>query len=66
MFGGVLSWQELRGIPPELFPPGAGFYRDGTGQNTMRLNFSNQPADRIREGVKRLGEVVRERLAKAA
>jgi 2-aminoadipate transaminase len=41
-----------------LFPPGAGFYRDGTGQNTMRLNFSNQSPAQIREGVKRLGEVV--------
>ncbi len=73
--GGLFVWVEL----PEdvdcggfmqaavdrlvLFPPGAGFYRDGTGRNTMRLNFSNQPVDRIQEGVKRLGEVVRERLA---
>ncbi len=29
----------------------------------MRLNFSNQPPERIREGVKRLGEVVKEHLA---
>ncbi|MGH2519392.1 MAG: PLP-dependent aminotransferase family protein, partial [Chloroflexota bacterium] len=41
-----------------MFIGGAGFYRDGTGQNTMRLNFSNPPPDRIREGVQRLGEVV--------
>jgi 2-aminoadipate transaminase len=68
--GGLFVWVEL----PEgvdcgdlmrtavarlvLFPPGAGFYRDGTGQNTMRLNFSNQSPAQIREGVKRLGEVV--------
>ncbi len=73
--GGLFVWVELpegvncgdfmraavdRGV---LFPPGAGFHRDGTGRNTMRLNFSNQPPDRIREGVKRLGEVVKEHLA---
>ena len=75
--GGLFVWVEL----PEgvdcgdfmrpavdrlvLFPPGAGFFRDGTGQNTMRLNFSNQPPDNIREGVKRLGEVIKEHLARA-
>ncbi|MBV9120191.1 MAG: PLP-dependent aminotransferase family protein [Chloroflexi bacterium] len=42
-----------------LFPAGAGFYRNGQGQNTMRLNFSNQPPDRLREGIKRLGQVIR-------
>jgi 2-aminoadipate transaminase len=76
--GGLFVWVELpqgmdttkfvrqavdRGV---LFPPGAGFYRDGTGLNTMRLNFSNQPPDRIREGVKRLGVVIREQFAAAA
>jgi 2-aminoadipate transaminase len=72
--GGLFVWVEL----PEwvncadfmmaavdklvLFPPGGGFYRDGSGKNTMRLNFSNQPVDGICEGVKRLGLVVKEHL----
>jgi 2-aminoadipate transaminase len=75
--GGLFVWVELpRGmnaaelVKPAverlvLFPPGAGFFRDGTGQNTMRLNFSNQPVDNIREGVRRLGQVVKEALAAA-
>lgn len=74
--GGLFVWVELPAgvnaaemVKPAverlvLFPPGGGFFRDGSGQNTMRLNFSNQPVDNIREGVKRLGEVVREHLAK--
>jgi 2-aminoadipate transaminase len=74
--GGLFVWVELPDdvscaelVRPAvdrlvLFPPGAGFFRDGTGQNTMRLNFSNQPAESIREGVKRLGQVVKEYLAK--
>ncbi|HLG69676.1 MAG TPA: PLP-dependent aminotransferase family protein [Chloroflexota bacterium] len=73
--GGLFVWVELpEGVNANdlmrpaverlvLFPPGAGFYRDGSGQNTMRLNFSNQPPERIEEGVKRLGEVVKEHLA---
>jgi 2-aminoadipate transaminase len=76
--GGLFVWVELPNgmnaaklVKPAverlvLFPPGAGFFRDGTGQNTMRLNFSNQPVDNIREGVKRLGQVVKEALAEAS
>ncbi|SRR5581483_5203957 len=74
--GGLFVWVELpaevdcgRFVRPAverlvLFTPGAGFHRDGTGQNTMRLNFSNVEPDRIQEGVKRLGAVVKEQLTK--
>lgn len=41
------------------FVPGAPFYVDGSGQNTMRLSFACVPPDMIREGIKRLGEVIR-------
>ena len=37
------------------FVPGRPFYVDGTGENTLRLNFSNSDPAKIEEGVKRLG-----------
>ncbi|MGE3540373.1 MAG: PLP-dependent aminotransferase family protein [Candidatus Tectimicrobiota bacterium] len=40
------------------FVPGAAFFAQGGGQNTMRLNFSCMPPDRIEEGIKRLGMVL--------
>lgn len=36
------------------FVPGAAFFADGSGANTLRLNFSLQPPDRIEEGIRRL------------
>lgn len=43
------------------FVPGAPFHtNEGAGKNTFRLNFSAEPEDRIREGIKRLGELIRE------
>nr|WP_198586928.1 PLP-dependent aminotransferase family protein [Glycomyces xiaoerkulensis] len=40
------------------YVPGTGFYADGNGRRQMRLNFSTQSADSIREGVRRLAGVV--------
>jgi 2-aminoadipate transaminase len=40
------------------FVPGAAFYANGGGENTMRLNFSYSSPERIVEGVKRLAEVI--------
>ncbi|NOT35124.1 MAG: PLP-dependent aminotransferase family protein [Candidatus Eisenbacteria bacterium] len=45
------------------FVPGDSFFADATRLNTARLNFSNMPPERIREGVKRIGRVLRETLA---
>src|SRR3954447_4515671 len=45
------------------FVPGEGAYLDGRGRNAMRLNFSGSDEDSIREGVRRLGEVVTEQVA---
>lgn len=39
------------------FVPGKPFHPDGSGANTMRLNFSNATPENIREGIKRLGRV---------
>ncbi|WP_176724278.1 aminotransferase-like domain-containing protein [Desulfoplanes formicivorans] len=36
------------------FVPGTPFYVDGSGEHTLRLNFSNSDPKRIREGIDRL------------
>ena len=43
--------------------PGRAAYVDGRGGSAMRLNFSGVGEDDIREGVRRIGEVVREQVA---
>ncbi|MBV9818489.1 MAG: PLP-dependent aminotransferase family protein [Solirubrobacterales bacterium] len=45
------------------FVPGRAAYLDGRGGNEMRLNFSGVNEDHIREGIRRIGEVVREQVA---
>jgi 2-aminoadipate transaminase len=45
------------------FVPGNAAYLDGRGRNSMRLNFSASDSDDIREGVRRIGEVVKEQVA---
>jgi len=42
------------------FVPGAPFYVDGGGMNTMRLNFSNADETAIEEGIRRLGRCIGE------
>ncbi|MCP4895724.1 MAG: PLP-dependent aminotransferase family protein [bacterium] len=69
--GGLFVWLEL---PPEIdarivlkkclevdvaFVPGGGFFPNGGHENTIRLNFSAMPEDRIEEGVRRLAAVLR-------
>ncbi len=44
------------------FVPGRAAFLDGRGGSSMRLNFSGVGEDAIREGVRRIGEVVREQL----
>ncbi|MFY2825238.1 PLP-dependent aminotransferase family protein [Ruegeria sp. MALMAid1280] len=41
------------------FVPGQAFFPDGSGANTIRLSFSNSDEDTIREGIRRLGDVLR-------
>ena len=45
------------------FVPGEGAYLDGRGRNAMRLNFSSCGEDDIREGIRRIGKVVKEQVA---
>jgi 2-aminoadipate transaminase len=69
--GGLFLWTTLPETmsTTELFPfaleenvafvPGESFFANGGGQNTMRLNFSMMPPDRINEGIARLSRVIK-------
>ena len=72
--GGMFIWASLpegldsrqlyevalsRGV---AFVPGGYFYSRGGGENTMRLNFSFPPQEKIVEGIRRLGHVFAEAL----
>ncbi|MGI5915848.1 MAG: PLP-dependent aminotransferase family protein [Anaerolineae bacterium] len=68
--GGLFLWvtlpEKLDGIEllkeatrhKVAFVPGAPFFVDGAGHNTMRLSFACVPPETIREGIRRLGEVI--------
>ncbi|HHX62210.1 MAG TPA: PLP-dependent aminotransferase family protein [Epulopiscium sp.] len=40
------------------FVPGQSFYAHGNVTNTFRLNYSNMPEERIKEGIQRLGAIL--------
>jgi len=44
------------------FVPGTGFFPDGRGRNSMRLAFCYAEPERIDEGIRRLAEVLEDRL----
>ena len=72
--GGFFVWVTLpegvdsqamlpRGVNARVaFVPGGAFYADGQGARNVRLSFCFPPADRIRTGVQRFAEVVRNEL----
>jgi 2-aminoadipate transaminase len=72
--GGLFVWAELpHGLRADdifadalrekvAFVPGSAFYPDAPHYETLRLNYSNRPADLIEEGIARLGRVVARRL----
>ncbi len=45
------------------YVPGRPFHPDGSGANTMRLNFSNASPENIRIGIERLGRLLKAELA---
>ena len=70
--GGLFTWVEL---PKHLdskvimedclknnvaYVPGGSFFPNGGKENCFRLNYSNMPDDRIVEGIKRLGGVLKQ------
>jgi 2-aminoadipate transaminase len=73
--GGLFIWATLpdyidttdllaRALESEAvaFVPGRAAYLDGRGASSMRLNFAGVPEEDIREGIKRIGKVVREQV----
>jgi len=72
--GGLFTWCEMPGhinardiLEKALekhvaFVPGGSFFPNGGRENTMRMNYSNMPEDKIVEGIRRLGHVLREEL----
>jgi len=68
--GGLFLWVELpddinarellaRSLEEGVaFVPGGSFYPNGGHENTMRLNFSAMPEDRIEKGIRRLAKVL--------
>jgi 2-aminoadipate transaminase len=70
--GGLFTWVTLpenvsaRDVFPKAieekvaFVVGGSFFANGGHENTMRLNYSNMPEDKIVEGIKRLGKVLRD------
>ena len=44
------------------FVPGEAAFLDGRGRSSMRLNFSGSDEESIREGIRRIGEVVTEQV----
>jgi len=44
------------------FVLGSVFHCDGSGKNTMRINFSFMPTDKTTEGVKRLAKAIKEEM----
>jgi 2-aminoadipate transaminase len=73
--GGLFIWATLpdyidttdllaRALESEgvAFVPGRAAYLDGRGACSMRLNFAGVPEEDIREGIRRIGKVVREQV----
>jgi len=76
--GGLFLWVRLpEGVDCEelfkeaieqkvAFVPGTAFYADGSGHDSLRLTFATCPADRIDEGINRLGKAIGRRIKQAA
>jgi len=45
------------------YVPGSAFFADGSGQNTIRLNFSYPKPEEIVEGIKILGNLIKRKLS---
>jgi 2-aminoadipate transaminase len=41
---------------------GSGFFHDGSGKNTMRLNYSYPTEEQIVRGIGRLSRIIKKRL----
>ena len=61
---GMVSTEVLRAAIEQkvAFVPGGSFYARGGGINTMRLNFSNASPEKLRLGIERMGNVIKEQM----
>ena len=69
--GGLFTWVTLpdymnaKELAPQCldkkvaYVPGGGFFPNGGHDNTLRLNYSCMPEEKITEGIKRIGEVIK-------
>ena len=72
--GGIFIWVELpeqinarqvlyRAIEAKVaFIPGGGFFPNSQKENTMRLSFAAMTEDKITEGIKRLGNIIKKEI----
>ena len=72
--GGLFTWAELPDyIDTKVmaadalaqnvaYVPGIGFFPNGNNHHCLRLNYSGMPDERIEEGIKRLGNVIKNNL----
>ena len=72
--GGLFTWAELpdyidtkemalQALDEKVaYVPGASFFPNGGNNHCMRLNYSCMPDDRIVEGIRRLGNVIKSNL----
>ena len=60
--GGIFVWVARALDEHVAFVPGRAAFLDGRGASSMRLNFSGVGEADIREGIRRIGEVVREQV----
>lgn len=73
--GGFFIWANVPGVPDTgemlakaidnkvSFVPGSAFFADGSGTTYMRLAFCYEDEEKIHEGIKRLGKVVKSQTA---
>lgn len=76
--GGLFLWVRLpeqlnaKDLVPKAierkvaYVAGSPFHCDGTGHNTMRLNFSFSSEEQINEGIRRLGETLTKAIAESS
>src|SRR5699024_11212878 len=72
--GGLFTWVVLpeymnaRDLAPKAleqnvaYVPGGAFYPNGGNENTFRLNYSNMNEEKIVDGIKRLGKVIKDEM----
>ncbi|CAB3779526.1 2-aminoadipate transaminase [Paraburkholderia ultramafica] len=75
--GGMFYWADIPGVDTSAmlehavsrgvaYVPGAAFYADNPESTRIRLSFASASAEQIAEGVRRLGDCIREEQERAA